>query len=116
MKPITARLGEFEGASVYARPAGESQPEQAGVGRSRRFAAEPVNQRLDWLLTLKRRERGAPWRGSEARVYAVLLLILFLLLALFSKVFRSGSECGWTIGESTSFGQPHELCDWFAAR
>jgi hypothetical protein len=63
-----------------------------------------------------RRERRALWRGYQARVCAVLMLILFLLLALLSKVFRSGSECGWTIGESTSFGQPHELCDWFAAR
>jgi hypothetical protein len=56
------------------------------------------------------------WRGSEARVCAVLMLLLFLILALFSKVFRSGGECGWTTGESGPFGRPHELCDWFAAR
>jgi uncharacterized membrane protein (DUF4010 family) len=32
------------------------------------------------------------------RVWAVLMLMLVLSLALFTKVFRSGGQCGWTTG------------------
>jgi len=61
------------------------------------------------IPAVKRRERRAPAqrairtdlaalasRGSEARVCAVLMLILLLALASFSSVFRFGTKCGWT--------------------
>ena len=45
---------------------------------------------------------AAPWHSmpvaGRPRVWAVLMLMLVLILALFTSVFRSGGQCGWTTG------------------
>jgi hypothetical protein len=48
------------------------------------------------------------WASSIPRVLAILLLILFIALALFGKVFRFGQNCGRTIGGTAGFGELSE--------
>lgn len=54
--------------------------------------------------------------GHEARVLAVLLLLLALSLALFSDVFRFGRDRGRAPGQLVPVDQGNELCDWFTTR
>jgi hypothetical protein len=53
---------------------------------------------------------------SSARVLAILLLLLVVSLALFSKAFRFGQDCGRTVGQAAPFGQAYEVCDWFTCQ
>jgi hypothetical protein len=48
------------------------------------------------------------------RVLAVLVLVLIVILALFSNVFRFGRDCGRTIGQPTRSGQGSKVWKLFA--
>ncbi|HZR21907.1 MAG TPA: hypothetical protein VFE51_31795 [Verrucomicrobiae bacterium] len=52
----------------------------------------------------------------EARILAVLLLLLIVTLALLSDEFRREGGCGWTVGQPSATGQAHRICDWFGVR
>ena len=52
--------------------------------------------------------------GQEARILAVLLLLVVLSLALFSDVFRFGRDRSRTTGQMMPVS--HELCDWFTTK
>jgi hypothetical protein len=49
-------------------------------------------------------ESGSGYHNA-ARILAILLTILVLALALFSKAFRFGRDCQRTIGQATPRGQ-----------
>ena len=51
--------------------------------------------------------------GCEARVLAVLLLLLIIGLALFSDVFRFGSDGGRAIGQQARPGSKPDILKWF---
>jgi hypothetical protein len=54
--------------------------------------------------------------AGRPRVWAVLMLMLVLALALFTNVFRSGGQCGWTTGGEAQSGPACEVWPDFAIR
>jgi hypothetical protein len=54
--------------------------------------------------------------AGRPRVWAVLMLMLVLALALFTNIFRCGGRCGWTTGERAHSGAAQQVCGDFASR
>ena len=60
------------------------------------------------------KKRAYPADRQLVRVLAVIVLVLIVILALFSNVFRFGRDCGRTIGEPTRSGQGCKVWELFA--